>query len=95
MAVVNSQPPSSIMRYCGTQIEDSSTIPTRSPGCRARVPFTMRSVTAMRRGDPQKDGLDHGDEALVGVGVEGFVEYPGLIGHVEHGRDPVLHEGGP
>src|SRR5579863_9986063 len=46
MAVVKFQPPSSISRYCGTQIDDSSTIPIRSPGCRASVPLTMRSVTA-------------------------------------------------
>ena len=83
------------MRYCGTQIEDNSTIPMR----RLRMPL-QRAVhdevgDGDRGRDPQEDGFEHRNEALVGVGVEGIVEHPGLIGHMEHRRHPVMDEGRP
>lgn len=44
--VVKSTPPSSMSRYIGTQIAESSTIPNRRSGWRSGTPLTMRSVRA-------------------------------------------------
>ena len=44
--VVNSVPPSSIIRNIGTHTADSSTIPIRRSGTRSSVPLRMRSVHA-------------------------------------------------
>ena len=51
---MKSQPPSSISRNIGTQIEDSSTMPRCRSGCRSKVPLTMRSVIATAGGVHRK-----------------------------------------
>ena len=92
---MKSQPPSSIRRYWGTQIEDSSTIPIRSAGKRSSTPFTIRSVMATAGGTHRKIDSRAGTNESVGIRVEGVVEDAGLVGHMEHRGHTVIDECGP
>ena len=93
--VVNSVPPSSIIRNIGTQTADSSTIPMRSSGRRSSVPLRMRSVHASAAAVQRKIDSSGGSPPSSGVGVPDVVEHPALIGDVEHRRHAVLDERAP
>ena len=67
----------------------------RKPGMPGQCAVDDEVGHRQRRLHPQEDRLDHGDETVVGVGVEGFVEDAGLVRDVEHRCHAVVDERRP